>query len=68
MRYDIDYQLDSLEADYNKLKREVFDDSSWENHNLDRHHFIGHLYHIQIHAIIVKMQCDYLISCIKDVL
>jgi hypothetical protein len=68
MIYDIDDQLDCLEEDYSKLKKQVFEDRSWENYNLDRHHLIGHLYHIQVHALVVKMQCDYLISSIKDLL
>jgi hypothetical protein len=68
MRYDIEYQLNCLEADFSKLKKQVFNDISWENNNLDNHHLIGHLYHIQIHTLVVKMQCDYMISSIKDVL
>jgi hypothetical protein len=68
MTYDIEYQLDCLLVDYDKLKKQVFDDRSWDNNNLDNHHLIGHLYHIQIHALVVKMQCDYLISSIKDIL
>ena len=68
MKYDIEYQLDCLLVDYDKLKKQVFDDRSWENLTLDNHHLIGQLYHIQIKTLVVKMQCDYLISAIKDIL
>lgn len=68
MKYDIEYQLDCLLVDYDKLKKQVFDDRSWENLTLDNHHLIGQLYHIQIKTLVVKMQCDYLISAIKDVI